>query len=805
MSATHPVSKRAAKARSFRLSSTFVLCLTLVACQGGREIVDSRAAVMSTNDRPVATRADDDIPLSVPPLTGFIVNPYLQNPGTDRMTVMFEPELESVGPDMAVEYRPLGSSEWLSAAVTPESIAFTNPDRGEDAGQGVYAARIAGLASHTTYEYRVITAAGTTSPMRFKTWPKPDDGVERGRFIVISDIQGNNPYWLTRVFEKGVIARDCDGDVLTCVERFAGVIITGDLVDDGDEIEQWRQEYFAVGDSLWRYLPQLMIIGNHDYNLSNYLYYAAPPTNHSLSHDEEWYQIDYLNFRFLGMQSNLTVQGGAQQVIEQTAFLNAQMADAALNGMDYLIMGIHAPCKSELWIPGESIQVCAYVRELELLSRTTNIITGHLFGHTHGYSRGQSRDVPHLWMNAASAGGRIDDWGDYAQADYDEFESTWDEYGYSILEFTTRGAPEIRSVRRTGGDDHEDYADAFQPTSDRDDFRIGGENTPPAVPVAMLPGGTVATPDVYLHARFEDAEDDAPHEAHWQLRRASGSFLQPLLDAWGNETRARNEWFRMNLNAGVDVDYWRVPYLEGGEYCWRVRFRDSSFAWSAYSEESCFQVEAAETSGNLLINGNAESGTEGWVVDQGILESLNTVTALPALARETPSLCGLGQPAEGVHWFNLGGCVELATDEQTYTVVSQSVDLSSYRQPISEGRVMSVLRLQMKNASKWDVPAARIRVFDAAGAEVAVSKPVMNQTANWLEKTTSIWLPPEATSATVELTGLRQDGAEGDAYIDDVRFEVVVSAHIPDRKLEELPTLSPGNGMAIKPKKHIDP
>lgn len=780
------------------LAAVATLCLT--AC--GQSRPPTEPPVTGPDPDP-----GDDIPLSVPPLTGFLVNPYLQNPGPDRMTVLFEPEPASVGETMAVEYRMLGTQAFEAVAASPESIALLNPDRGTDLGQQVYAAQLTGLVSNTTYEYRVVTAAGTTSNMRFKTWPVASDGIERGRFLVISDIQGNNPDWLTRIFEYGVIPRDCDGDVLNCVDEFAGIIITGDLVDDGDNIDQWRDEYFAVGDSLFRYLPQLMIIGNHDYALANYLYYAAPPSNGSLGHDEEWYRLDYLNFRFLGLQSNLTVQGGAQQLLGQTAFITSEIADARAGGdIDYLIAGIHAPCKSELWLPGESIQVCAYVDMLEQLSADTGILTGHLFGHTHGYSRGQSRDVPHLWMNAASAGGRVDDWGDYAQADYDEFESTWDEYGYSVLEFSTVGAPEIRSLRRTGGDDHANYPNAFSAEVDRDAFTIGGDNTAPDAPTPRFPTGDQPFADILLHAGYSDADGDALHEAHWQLRAASGSFDAPLLDIWGNETRARNEWFRRDLNAGVDVDYWRVPYLETGEYCWRVRYRDARWAWSGFSDEACFAVIDTTVSDNLLVNGGAENGTEGWTVVSGRFESLNTLTAAPALLRVPPALCGLGVPSAGLNWFVLGGCVDRLDGGEAfdYSVVTQAVDLTAFTDAIAAGTATAVLRADLRNAAGDDVPVARFRVLDAGGDEIATSKPVINQTPTWSEQATSLPLPAGAVVAQVQLTGLRQEGAEGDAYIDNLRFNVVT---VPAARPADAPhpVLSPGNGMALKPKKFIDP
>lgn len=738
-----------------------------------------------------------------PELTGFLVKPYLQNPGPDHMTVMFEPETASIGDDMRVEYRVLGTETFAAVEATQESIAATNVDAGTDTELAVHAARLSGLSSNTTYEYRVITASGTTPVMRFKTWPAADDGVERGRFILISDIQGNHPYWLKRIFEEGVIGRDCGGDAYRCVEEFAGIIITGDLVNDGDNIDQWRDEYFAVGDSLFRYLPQLMIVGNHDYALSNYLYYAAPPSNGTLAHDEEWYQLDYLNFRFLGMQSNTTVAGALAKWTAQTEWFRQQMADARdETGLGYVFIGVHAPCKSELWLDGESTEVCAFVDRLEALAEDTGLLTGHLFGHTHGYSRGQSRDVPLLWMNVASASGSIDDFGDYGQYDYDEFETSWDEYGYSILEFTTQGTPEIRSVRRSGGDDAEDYADAFTAATDRDSFVVGGDNTAPAQPVALLPASDqVLTPDVMLHASYADADGDALHEAHWQVRRASGSYDRAVVDVWGNETRARNDWFRMNLNEGVNVDYWRVPYLAAGDYCWRVRYRDEKWAWSDFSDEACFTVADVDTSDNLLVNGDAESGTDGWSVDQGVFESLNTVTALGGLFAEG-GLCGFGVPAQGLHWFVLGGCVELAAEDASgqYTVVSQTVDVSAYATAIGNGQAVGLLQLQLRDSQTYDIPGARFRALNAAGEILATAKPVIHRSVLWTAYETSLLLPPETVAVKVELTGVRQEGVQSDAFIDDVSFSILSSETARDFYDASQPVLSPGNGMAIKPK-----
>ena len=76
----------------------------------------------------------------------------------------------------------------------------------------------------------------------------------------------------------------------------------------------------------------------------------------------------------------------------------------------------------------------AIVEKLEKFSTDSGKPSIHFFGHTHGYSRGQSKDHKHLWVNVASAGGAIDNWGEFEGRDYDEFTVTQDEYGFVMVE-----------------------------------------------------------------------------------------------------------------------------------------------------------------------------------------------------------------------------------------------------------------------------------------------------------------------------------------------------------------------------------
>jgi hypothetical protein len=221
----------------------------LAAC--GQSVSPDMATPPSSPSEPEPPSPPPAVPL-VPELSGFLINPYLQHPTPNSMVVMFEPAAATT--IATVEYRPLGETDWHLVTATIEPVQ-RNTSALITTEAAPYTARLTGLASNTTHEYRVVTDAGTTPTLRFKTWPKVGDPVDTARFMVISDTQGNNPEWIQRVTSEGLIARDCEGDVNLCVERIHGVIIPGDIVNDGDDLRQWREEFFGKGEALWRYVP----------------------------------------------------------------------------------------------------------------------------------------------------------------------------------------------------------------------------------------------------------------------------------------------------------------------------------------------------------------------------------------------------------------------------------------------------------------------------------------------------------------------------------------------------------------------
>lgn len=113
--------------------------------------------------------------------------------------------------------------------------------------------------------------------------------------------------------------------------------------------------------------------------------------------------------------------------------------------------------------------------------------------------------------------------------------------------------------------------------------------TPPAAPSPTSPtgGGSAGTTKPLLQAgAFSDADAGDTHGAsEWQVRTATGSYATPAAESGVTST---------------SLTSWQVPagqLVDGGAHAWRVRYRDSHGAWSAWSAEATFIAGATMTLG----------------------------------------------------------------------------------------------------------------------------------------------------------------------------------------------------------------
>lgn len=82
---------------------------------------------------------------------------------------------------------------------------------------------------------------------------------------------------------------------------------------------------------------------------------------------------------------------------------------------------------------------------------------------------------------------------------------------------------------------------------------------------------------------FSDSDKDTHLETN---------FENIAKDIWGNKTRCENIWYDDNIQSGVDITKFKVNDLEKGKtYFSRVRYQDSRFGWSKWSDYVEFQTK----------------------------------------------------------------------------------------------------------------------------------------------------------------------------------------------------------------------
>ncbi|OZG71598.1 phosphohydrolase [Hahella sp. CCB-MM4] len=747
----------------------------------------------------------------------FIVRPYLQSPMPDQMSVMFE--TEQAAPEVWV--RPFdGEGEFRQVDATTHSSDGL-----------VYRAVITSLESNTLYEYYVITRVGeepqVSQRFAFKTWPKAGDDVSQTKIIALSDTQLDRDIYvnvLSNVVADGFLQHECDGDQPeTCAENIAAITISGDVVQVGGNRTHWREQLFGRLAAISPYVPLVTVPGNHDYysdaELSLYRSYMSPPETGSVDYNGHWYYLDYLDLRLVGLDS-YPISGAhgsfnRETLAIQRQWLKETLYDAELRGKNFVMGMFHHGCLSELWNVGESIGSCEMVSELEDFSSRTGAITGHLFGHTHAYSRGQSRDVNHLWLNAASASGYIEplDNADHQNnqvRDYDTFEVSRSEFGYNLLTFEFGPSPKLTLERKKGGFDGDTNFDVV----DRVVFEADNN-----VNLPLILAGTGEQSAAALELAIQVGAPEQVHSVQWQLSE-DADFSGIVYDVWGNNTRRQNLFYAnadqvggdgesgyeaVNTQEGVDIfsldlseylsthslrvggdDYyrWTKRYAEqnthvssydkyanqprpelslrpGTTWYWRARVRDENMNWSVWSDTVSFDIAGTRTE-NLLVNGDAETGNiDGWTLEMGLMSAI------------TAGDNGNFGASEGDYYFAGRGFGKGAPSDCCEERIIQNVDLSIYTADIDGGNVYVEFSAMLSTWSGADTPALQVIALDNSGDEIDWDgDDVLSSSSaqSWESRQVSGRLPEGTRTLRIRMGGTRKAGNDNDIYFDDLKL-----------------------------------
>lgn len=184
----------------------------------------------------------------------------------------------------------------------------------------IHEVTLEGLEADTVYHYRVGSVAGWTDDLTFRT-PPPPDGCTPFTFIALGDNRsddnrGSSPKW------GGIL-----GEAI--VDDPAFVLNTGDLVKEGQEVDQW--EVF-LGDTSpgAAYVPFFPSMGNHDDDsvqgddaLYNMVF--ALPHNEETG-TEDFYWFTYGDAIFVAL-STVSYEGGGAPYQQQAEWLDRVLTE----------------------------------------------------------------------------------------------------------------------------------------------------------------------------------------------------------------------------------------------------------------------------------------------------------------------------------------------------------------------------------------------------------------------------------------------------------------------------------------------
>ena len=178
--------------------------------------------------------------------------PYLQAPGADSMTVMWETLADEPG------VLQFGDGDLLTRQAGP--IKPTRIQSGANTYY-LYSARLDQLKASTAYRYEVVVGSDRSGPRRFTTFGTAPAQVT---FIAYGDTR-TNPDKHTAV-----------------AARFRGyapdfILHSGDLVSKGSQYDLWSREFFEPLAGVMGDVPLLPSIGNHEQDGDNYRAYFPQP------------------------------------------------------------------------------------------------------------------------------------------------------------------------------------------------------------------------------------------------------------------------------------------------------------------------------------------------------------------------------------------------------------------------------------------------------------------------------------------------------------------------------------------------
>lgn len=162
-----------------------------------------------------------------------------------------------------------------------------------------YQADISGLASDTTYFYRVGSEGNWSDTLSFTTAAD----TENFSFLYMGDIQSGYVEW---------------GNMLDMIHQSYPQIkfslMGGDLTDNGYDANEWGQ-FLDTAAGVFSKIPLMPTLGNHDGEM--YRKFFALPSNGPNGLQKEFYSLDYGNAHFVVLNSSNNTSAAVKQWLQE--------------------------------------------------------------------------------------------------------------------------------------------------------------------------------------------------------------------------------------------------------------------------------------------------------------------------------------------------------------------------------------------------------------------------------------------------------------------------------------------------------
>jgi hypothetical protein len=294
------------------------------------------------------TNSPTQTPLPSPdqPLSEY--NAYLQNVTQDSITIMWQtPDRYSWS---KLRYRLVGGLAWTEKSFL-ERTKF-------------HEISLQGLIPDTAYEYQVsMDGYNQWSPSWPAVFTTAPDASQAFRAAIYGDSRTQDKVH-REVIES--IAKN-EPDIL---------FHTGDFVEFGKNYKGWDNEFFHPAADLLAYVPLYPVIGNHEYNGEERMWYYdffSPPGN------EQWYAFTYGCARFVILDSNFNFKPKG----EQYTWLVEELQSSDYINSKWQIVVFHHPPYTGGSHPGDEVPITDYLVPLFEANGVDMIFSGH----NHQYER----------------------------------------------------------------------------------------------------------------------------------------------------------------------------------------------------------------------------------------------------------------------------------------------------------------------------------------------------------------------------------------------------------------------------------